>query len=463
LHCTVQPSSISCKNEVARGSKLPIPVSLPEKTSSKIKATLKNLIMSQVNDEKLASLPPEPRMTRSSSLRRANSLKRFNNRNHASVNSANANTCSTNVPTPGPTLTRSGTGGSLERCSRKPIRRAALSNATKVSNEGVDNIEANESGKISKLEIEGMTLRHSELLREVHLLRLKWEQERQQKKKLEEKLEAHNSKMREIASKMERVDQEFQRRDVTIIRLDEKLKDGQNMVQSLAKALRDAEKNILAKNQQLAELQDQLDSQKQSLDAQELREFLHVENQMLTETLADAEVDIKSLKSIVEKKDDELSQSEEQCRHLVRLSEQRHQQILYITTAMNTLEKKAKDIILEQALIIEKSMHKIKEEPFDENDIEKFCLKINRDMNELLNVYVQNNVIQESESLSTTKELSYEQSLDYLSLSIQNRLKVESAASEEKQQKLSPIKNNLFEQLSKFESVIDEITIKVEE
>ena len=37
---------------------------------------------------------------------------------------------------------------------------------------------------------------------------------------------------------------------------------------------------------------------------------------MLTETLADAEVDIKSLKSIVEKKDDELSQSEEQCRHL---------------------------------------------------------------------------------------------------------------------------------------------------
>ena len=48
-------------------------------------------------------------------------------------------------------------------------------------------------------------------------------------------------------------------------------------------------------------------------------------------------------------------------------------------------------------------MHKIKEEPFDENDIEKFRLKINRDMNELLNVYVQNNVIQETESRSTTK------------------------------------------------------------
>ena len=43
--------------------------------------------------------------------------------------------------------------------------------------------------------------------------------------------------------------------------------------------------------------------------------------QMLTETLADAEVDIKSLKNIVERKDDELSQSEEQCRHLVRHSD----------------------------------------------------------------------------------------------------------------------------------------------
>ena len=55
-------------------------------------------------------------------------------------------------------MTRSGTGGSLERCSRKPIRRG-VANATKVSNEGVDNLataasDVNESGKNLK-EIEG--------------------------------------------------------------------------------------------------------------------------------------------------------------------------------------------------------------------------------------------------------------------------------------------------------------------
>ena len=56
---------------------------------------------SQVNDERLNSLPPEPRMTRSSSLRRANSLKRFNNRNHGSVTSPNANGCAAVMASPG--------------------------------------------------------------------------------------------------------------------------------------------------------------------------------------------------------------------------------------------------------------------------------------------------------------------------------------------------------------------------
>ena len=111
-------------------------------------------------------------------------------------------------------------------------------------------------------------------------------------------------------------------------------------------------------------------------------------------------------------------------------------------------------------------MHKIKDEPFDENDIEKFCLKVNRDMNEILNVYVQNNTIHELPDapnlLNSTTEYSYDQqSLDFLSMTIQNRLKVED---EEKQlQIMSPSKNALVEQLSKFENVIDEITLKIEE
>ena len=51
----------------------------------------------------------EPRMTRSSSLRRANSLRRTNNKTQAQQASQNQST----------PLTRSGTGGSLERNSRR--------------------------------------------------------------------------------------------------------------------------------------------------------------------------------------------------------------------------------------------------------------------------------------------------------------------------------------------------------
>ena len=50
----------------------------------------------------------EPRMTRSSSLRRANSLRRTNNKTQTQAQN------STQSP-----LTRSGTGGSLERNSRR--------------------------------------------------------------------------------------------------------------------------------------------------------------------------------------------------------------------------------------------------------------------------------------------------------------------------------------------------------
>ena len=88
---------------------------------------------------------------------------------------------------------------------------------------------------------------------------------------------------------------------------------------------------------------------KQIRDLLELKEFLHVENATLIETVKDSEIENDRLKSIIEKRDEELSKSEEQCRHLVRLSEKRHQEILSVTSKLNSLERKAKEIILNQA------------------------------------------------------------------------------------------------------------------
>ena len=71
---------------------------------------------------------------------------------------------------------------------------------------------------------------------------------------------------------------------------------------------------------------------------------------MLNETLADVEADLRDLRKNLEAKSLELAKSEEESRHLVRINEQRHQQILCVQTAIKRMEKKAKDIILKQVM-----------------------------------------------------------------------------------------------------------------
>ena len=112
--------------------------------------------------------------------------------------------------------------------------------------------------------------------------------------------------MREIVKKMERVDEEFQKRDLTIIALDERLSESKNTAQRFAQALRQAEKALGDKNQRINDLHHKLEQQRQLIDSQELKEFLQVENQTLTETLVDAEEELSKLKLLHEKKEDDL-------------------------------------------------------------------------------------------------------------------------------------------------------------
>ena len=111
------------KQNEASKSKLPIPVQVPvqvEKTASKIKI-LKNFTLRSWEGLLEKNPVPEPRMTRSSSLRRANSMKRFNNK------TGQQNRDSTGSGGSPPALSRCGTGGSLERPSaRRSFRKCNL-------------------------------------------------------------------------------------------------------------------------------------------------------------------------------------------------------------------------------------------------------------------------------------------------------------------------------------------------
>ena len=165
--------------------------------------------------------------------------------------------------------------------------------------------------------------------------------------------------MKEIAQKMDRVDKEFQKKEMAIFQLDSQLQDAHAVIRQLSSKLNDEcsrNRRSSIETEYYAEPSSSV-SQKQIRDLQELKEFLHVENATLLETVKDAEFENERLKMLVEQKDGELSKSEEQCRHLVRLSEKRHQEILSVTFKLNSLERKAKEIILNQVLTVVVSYH----------------------------------------------------------------------------------------------------------
>ena len=152
--------------------------------------------------------------------------------------------------------------------------------------------------------------------------------------------------MKEIALKMDRVDKEFQKKEMVIFQLDSQLQDAHTVIRQLSSKLNDECSRQRRRGHGSTE--DFNCQKKQIRDLLELKEFLHVENATLMETVKDSEFEHERLKTIIDKRDEELSKSEEQCRHLVRLSEKRHQEILSVTSKLNSLERKAKEIILNQ-------------------------------------------------------------------------------------------------------------------
>ena len=155
----------------------------------------------------------------------------------------------------------------------------------------------------------------------------------------------------EIATTLEQFEQEFQIKDATILKLDMELRQQKCVIHQLSKRIQHDQDIIEEKQNHILKLQKDIQNQQKLQDEKELHEFLHTENLALTETLADSEIENERLKEIIEKKDIELSNSEEQCRHLVRVNEQRHQEVLSAKTKAKSLETKAKNMILQQVIL----------------------------------------------------------------------------------------------------------------
>jgi len=191
------------------------------------------------------------------------------------------------------------------------------------------------------------------LKRELRTVRSRLEDEQRARQRIEHELDQHNEKVKLIARSMDSVEQEFEVRDANIRQLEVQIQKSRSAMATLEDKLRVANDVIARQNADLAEA---VAARKAAVreyevaesEANELHEFLQAEKFTLAEALREAETEIESLKSKV-------ASSEEQCGHLVRLGEQRHQEILSLETQLKAMEDKAKEMLLAQGAEISRS------------------------------------------------------------------------------------------------------------
>ena len=83
-------------------------------------------------------------------------------------------------------------------------------------------------------------------------------------------------------------------------------------------------------------------------ESRELQEFLQIEKLALSETLKDSETEVEQLKEDFKSKDIQVKEVEERCMHLVRLGEQRYQELLTSQQQLKTFSDMAKDLMMNQ-------------------------------------------------------------------------------------------------------------------
>lgn len=80
-------------------------------------------------------------------------------------------------------------------------------------------------------------------------------------------------------------------------------------------------------------------------ESAEMQEFLQAEKSTLADTLRDSETEMQTLR-------ERLSRQEEECKHLVRISEQRRQENLALQARMTGVERRGRELLLQQGAAV---------------------------------------------------------------------------------------------------------------
>ena len=152
---------------------------------------------------------------------------------------------------------------------------------------------------------------------------------------------------------MDSVEREFEKRDATIYDMEGQIKVEKGKVEHLESELQKASKIIESHRAELTaarKTQKTLVEQCEHVEGEsrELQEFLQIEKMALSETLKDTEAEVEKLKETVKSKELDVKEAEERCGHLVRLGEQRHQELLTSQQQLKTFSDMAKDLMINQ-------------------------------------------------------------------------------------------------------------------
>ncbi|XP_051153219.1 uncharacterized protein LOC127276655 isoform X2 [Leptopilina boulardi] len=118
-------------------------------------------------------------------------------------------------------------------------------------------------------------------------------------------------------------------------------------LQSLCRMLnRDLEKSLAAQKNLL--------QQQQEFEAEstEMQDFLQEEKSALAEALKDSEMELKTKEDLVALQRSELERQTEECKHLVRISEQRRQENLSLSVRLNAIERRGREFSLAQGAAV---------------------------------------------------------------------------------------------------------------
>ncbi|XP_014231812.1 uncharacterized protein LOC106655771 isoform X1 [Trichogramma pretiosum] len=114
-------------------------------------------------------------------------------------------------------------------------------------------------------------------------------------------------------------------------------------LQSLCRMLsRDLEKSLTAQKQLMQQNQDL------EIESLEIKEFLQEEKAMLEAALKDTEAELAKKEKSIAQLSSELDRQTEECKHLVRISEQRRQENLSLSMKLNAVERRSRELLLAQ-------------------------------------------------------------------------------------------------------------------